>query len=128
MIEFERRNIPIAIEYLEKAVRSLPHQDYSASSHATYIYSLALAHYEAKDLDKALEELKRIGALTTGRLNYGDIYAKSFYILGMIHEEQGNKSKAIEHYEKFLDLWKDADRGIAEVENARKRLVGPMSQ
>ena len=33
-------------------------------------------------------------------------------------------AKAIEHYEKFLDLWKDADPGIAEVGDAREKLAG----
>jgi len=34
----------------------------------------------------------------------------------------GWKGKAIDHYEKFPGLWKDADPGIPEVENAKKRL------
>jgi hypothetical protein len=36
----------------------------------------------------------------------------------------GKTTKAIEHYEKFLDLWKDADPGMVEVEDAKKRLAG----
>jgi hypothetical protein len=34
----------------------------------------------------------------------------------------------MEHYEKFLDLCKDADTGVAEVEEARERLAGLKSQ
>ncbi len=49
-------------------------------------------------------------------------------MLGKIFEKQGDTAKAIEHYEKFLSLWKDADPGIAEVEDARKRVAGLRSK
>jgi len=52
------------------------------------------------------------------------IYPKNYYKLAKLYEKKGRKTKAIEHYEKFLDLWKDTDMGIAEVEDARKRLAG----
>ncbi|NIM58914.1 MAG: hypothetical protein GTO16_08235 [Candidatus Aminicenantes bacterium] len=45
-------------------------------------------------------------------------------MLGKIYQENGLTEKAIEHYEKFLNLWKDADPGIPEVEDAKKRLAG----
>ena len=49
-------------------------------------------------------------------------------MLGKIYEEKGWKGKALEHYEKFLDLWKDADPGIPEVEDAKKRVAELKSQ
>jgi len=40
-----------------------------------------------------------------------------------LYEEKGWERKAIEHYEKFLELWKNADSGVAEEEDARSRLA-----
>ncbi len=41
----------------------------------------------------------------------------------MLEETQkGWIAKSVEHYEKFLNLWKDADPGIGEVEAGRKRV------
>ena len=34
---------------------------------------------------------------------------------------KGLKGKAIEHYDKFLHLWKEADSGIPKLIDAKKR-------
>jgi hypothetical protein len=65
---------------------------------------------------------------TTGRIANGDIYAKSFYMLGKIHEQKGEKEPAIANYEKFLEVWKDADPDIPEIEDAKKRLMSLLSK
>jgi tetratricopeptide (TPR) repeat protein len=125
-IALNSNNLSTAIDYFEKGISLLPSQ-YSfmmINDHAFFIDPLAQAYYEAGELDKARETYKRIILSTLGRLYWGDIYAKSFYMLGKIWEQKGDTGKAIEHYEKFLDLWKDADPGIAEVDDARERLAG----
>jgi len=37
------------------------------------------------------------------------VYARSYYKLGKVLEQQGKKTEAREKYRKFLDLWKNAD-------------------
>jgi tetratricopeptide (TPR) repeat protein len=123
MIELERENYPRAIDYFQKAIRLLPYtRDGRREFHPLFINSLAEAYYRAGDSAKALEEYTRITSLTFPRIWDGDIYAKSFYMMGMIYERMGSKAKATENYGRFLELWKDADPGIPEVSDARKRL------
>jgi len=126
MTELERENYPSAIQEFKKAISLLlfQHDNIYGENHAIFLDPLALAHFKAGDLEAAREEYERIINLTTGRFWNGDIFAKSFYMLDKIYEEQGDTAKAIEHYEKFFDLWKDFDLCIAEVEDARKRLAG----
>jgi len=120
-IELEKKNFPQAIEKLQKA---LSLESFGPPlMPAVVIDSLAKAYFESGDLEKAKKEYERITKLTAGRLGEGEIYVKSFYMLGRIFEQQGNTAKAIEHYEQFLDLWKDADPGIAEVDDARERVA-----
>ena len=129
MIELERENYSKAIKYFQEAISLLPYtQDGRRDFRPLFINSLAQAYYRAEDLEKAREEYEKIISLTYPRWQDGDIYTKSFYMLGNIYERMGKKAGAIEHYEKFLDLWKDADPGIAEIEDARKRLAGLKSQ
>jgi tetratricopeptide (TPR) repeat protein len=91
---------------------------------AGFINALAKAYYESGNLSKAWEEYEKIGSLHTARLDYGDFYARSLYMLGKIAEQQGDRARAAEHYRKFLDLWRDADPGLPEVEDVRKKLAG----
>ncbi len=118
-IELEKNNVAGAIAFLNKG---LPFVLPTSELRLVYADSKGLAYYRSGNFENAQEEFECID-LFQARLEYGDIYAKSFYMLGKINEELGDKAKAIEHYEKFLDLWKDADPGIPEVDDAKKRLA-----
>ncbi len=123
MIELKRKNFQKAIQYFKQAVALLPSQLGPEFGQALFFEPLALAYFESGDFDGAQKEYERIVSLSTGRLLYGDIFAKSLYMLGKIYEEKGMKDEAIEHYEKFLSLWNEADPSIPEIVDARKRLT-----
>jgi hypothetical protein len=49
------------------------------------------------------------------------------YRLGKLHEQKELRDKAIVQYERFLELWRDADPRTPEVEDAKKRLAGKIT-
>jgi len=80
-------------------------------------YSRAIAHF--KEAISLLPYECEMGPFTNDQA----IFAEP---LALAHYDSGDREKArpIEHYERFLELWKDADAGIPEVEDAKKRLPG----
>jgi len=82
------------------------------------------AHKQLRNVDKAIAEYERLVTFDPNSKYRCLICPKYHYSLAKLYEEKGWEGKAIEHYEKFLDLWKDADPGIAEVEDARKKMAG----
>jgi serine/threonine protein kinase/Tfp pilus assembly protein PilF len=85
---------------------------------------LAKAYKEKGDLDKAIEVYEHITDPNPENREGRLIYPKNYYELAILYEMKGSKAKAIRLYEKFLDLWKNADPGLPEVEDAKKRLAG----
>jgi len=123
MIALKKGNHSEAVEDFQRAAALLPFQYSWEDDQPLFLDALASAYSKKGDLDRARAEYEKITRLTFGRMYYGDIYAKSFYELGKIYEQQGDKAKAKENYQKFLDLWKEADPGRPEVEDAKKRLA-----
>jgi len=86
-------------------------------------YVLARMHLESGRLAESVEKFER-ALLRYSRSRALDAIAsvKAHYYLGQAYERSGWTEKAIEQYETFLDIWKDADEGIEEIEDARERV------
>jgi tetratricopeptide (TPR) repeat protein len=88
---------------------------------------LAEAYIQAgrwPEAQKAYEEIQSLKFPITWEPANAVIYVRSFYKLGQMLERKGERAGAAKCYRNFLDLWKDADPGLPEVEDAKKRLAG----
>ncbi len=124
IIESAKGNFSQALPFLSRAVQSLyAPEDNFPRIQAHFNFMLAQAYFQTNNLQKAQETYEKILSLHLGRIEDGDLYARSFYWLGKIFDQRAQRPKAVEHYEKFLQLWENADPGIPEVDEARSRLA-----
>ena len=118
-----------AIPHLERAVSMLPEQRENSDDDQAFFYdALAGAYYQSENLSKALEVYQAICALTTGRLEWGGLYARSYYWQGRIQQRMGHEAEAVAGFERFLRLWEEADGDLPEVIDARQQLKSLSSQ
>jgi tetratricopeptide (TPR) repeat protein len=117
-IELARGNAEAAVDFLEKA-REERGEDYFGPD-----VDLGRAYLEAGRLDAAVGTLERVLLnYSYERVRFPIRAVKAHYLLALAYERSGWTDKAIEQYEQFLDIWKDADPGMEEIEDAKTRLA-----
>ncbi|HVP57038.1 MAG TPA: FlgO family outer membrane protein [bacterium] len=120
VIEMSKKNPGAALAYLEKAAAA----DKSVLSSYWYRCFCARAYLEAGKLGEAVAMLeKMVSSYSEDRFFFAPMCVEDHYLLGTAYEKSGWTSKAIEQYQEFLEIWKDADPGIPSVEDARQRLA-----
>ena len=86
-------------------------------------FELARAYLLAGRLGESVTEFEQLLSNFEAARAFNAIEAvKAYYLLGLAYEKTGSRAKAIEEYQQFLEIWKDADPGIPEVEDAKQRL------
>jgi tetratricopeptide (TPR) repeat protein len=85
--------------------------------------TLARAYAQNGEIDKAIAEYERLTSVYPKSGAPFLIHPKYYCRLARLYENKGMKAKARENLERFLGLWKDADPGLPEIEDAKTRVA-----
>jgi len=84
---------------------------------------LAKTYYATGELDKAIAEYQRLITFDPKSKDRFLINPKYRYRLAKLYEEKNWQGLAIQEYEKFLHIWKDADEDLPVLIDAKERLT-----
>jgi serine/threonine protein kinase/tetratricopeptide (TPR) repeat protein len=106
-----------------ESVPSLQTDDYGPYNLPFRRDVLARAYRQCGRLDDAITEYERLIEFVPGEKDRHLVHPIYYFLLGKLYEEKTLTAEALGCYERFLSLWKDADPGLPEVEDAKKRLA-----
>jgi non-specific serine/threonine protein kinase len=87
-------------------------------------YDLAEAYLGLGERQRAIDVLeKKLLRYDQNRAIGGATSVRGYYLLGRAYDELGERDKARTALERFLTIWKDADPGLKDVEDAKARLA-----
>jgi eukaryotic-like serine/threonine-protein kinase len=121
-----RGELALAEGRLQDAVAEFRQQASSGDCSICGLYGLGRAFDQMQEPDSALIAYERY--VTTPYLDRiaSDAFelAPSHKRLGELYEARGNREKAVHHYTRFVELWKDCDPELRpQVTPVRRRLV-----
>ncbi len=114
-IALAENDVDGAISHFEQAVANRASGD--------YLVSLALGHVLTGNLDAARRYYEEFLEDPSLGAEQQEPWILAHYDLGRVHEETGDTTRAIEYYDRFLEIWKDGDRDLVQLIDARKRLA-----
>ncbi|UCF79089.1 MAG: protein kinase, partial [Candidatus Eiseniibacteriota bacterium] len=119
LIEYVKGEFEGSIEFLREKIRLTPNHN-----HFIDHYFLGRAYLETDRLGEAVAEFEK----AVSRYDEDWIFdtgkaVNVHYFLGLAYEQSGWSRKAIEQYEEFLDIWKDADPRMEKIKDAKVRLA-----
>jgi tetratricopeptide (TPR) repeat protein len=86
--------------------------------------ALGVSYLQGGRINDAVKTFeKAMSRYDTNRLTFPARSVITHYFLGQAYEAAGQKQEAIEQYETFLDIWKNADEGLSSVEDAKQKLA-----
>jgi len=115
-IELAKGDTNQALSYLERVYKDSPTPSFELRCNLAEIY------LKRGRLDEAVTQLEKALSRYDDDRAWTTMAVKSYYLLALAYEKSGWNKKAIEKYEEFLDIWKNADPGIPEVTDAKERL------
>jgi tetratricopeptide (TPR) repeat protein len=84
---------------------------------------LARAYQKMGNIDEAIVEYKKMLTLDPASQDRRVLNPVYHYRLARLYEQKGLREEAKKEYVRFLQLWKEADPGIPEFADAKKRLA-----